>query len=105
MIDDRPLRVATLKALVGLSIPPQNGYDRGAKAYTSNAHLHRMRDEAIAGIDVLPIDKLSRWLGYIQGVLADRGKLDVAAERDRTRPIFHEAYEAMGIDRPETKEL
>jgi len=36
----------------------------------------------------VPIVKLSRWLGYVQGVLVERGKTTVQAERDWTRPLF-----------------
>lgn len=38
--------------------------------------------------DGLPLLKLSRWLGYIQGVLIERGYTTVDAERDWTRPLF-----------------
>jgi hypothetical protein len=48
----------------------------------------------------LPSDKISRWLGFIQGVLAMRGLLSVAAERDATRGIFHRAYSLLRIAKP-----
>ena len=35
-----------------------------------------------------PLLKLNRWLGYIQGVLIERGITDVTTERDWTRPLF-----------------
>ncbi|TIX42750.1 MAG: hypothetical protein E5V40_05805 [Mesorhizobium sp.] len=38
--------------------------------------------------DGFPIMKLNRWLGYIQGVLIERGLTTVQAERDWSRPIF-----------------
>lgn len=38
--------------------------------------------------DRLPIPKLCRWLGYIQGVLIERGFTTVEIERDWTRPLF-----------------
>lgn len=41
-------------------------------------------------------------VGYLQGVLASRGLLDVKKERDRTRPIFHRAYRRCGWAVPET---
>jgi hypothetical protein len=43
---------------------------------------------------------LSRWIGFVQGVLAAMGRLDVSEERDRTRPIFHTAYHRLGIEPP-----
>ncbi len=36
----------------------------------------------------VPIVKISRWLGYVQGVLIERGLTTVEAERDWTRPLF-----------------
>jgi len=38
--------------------------------------------------DGLPVPKLCRWLGYIQGVLIARGYTSVEKERDWTRPLF-----------------
>lgn len=49
-----------------------------------------------------PVDKTARWLGFAQGAMTANGWLDVAEERDRTRPIFHAAYEAEGLDKPES---
>ncbi|RYD62363.1 MAG: hypothetical protein EOP83_14840 [Verrucomicrobiaceae bacterium] len=37
---------------------------------------------------VLPDRKLNRWLGYIQGIVIERGFTTVTAERDWTRPLF-----------------
>lgn len=36
----------------------------------------------------VPLVKLSRWLGYVQGVLIERGVTTVEIERDWTRPLF-----------------
>lgn len=41
-----------------------------------------------------PADKLSRWLGYIQGVLAARGLVDVAAERSTACKLVFAVYRA-----------
>ena len=38
--------------------------------------------------DKLPLMKLNRWLGYIQGCLIERGRTTVEVERDWTRPLF-----------------
>lgn len=35
-----------------------------------------------------PVPKLCRWLGYIQGLLIERGLTTVEIERDWTRPLF-----------------
>jgi hypothetical protein len=39
------------------------------------------------------VDKVSRWLGFVQGVMIVNGLLTVDAERDYSRPIFTSAYE------------
>lgn len=36
----------------------------------------------------LPLLKLNRWLGYVQGVLIERKRTTVEAERNYTRPLF-----------------
>ena len=36
----------------------------------------------------MPLMKLNRWLGYIQGCLIERGYTTVEAERNWTRPLF-----------------
>lgn len=36
----------------------------------------------------MPLMKLNRWLGYIQGCMIERGYTTVQAERDWTRPLF-----------------
>ena len=44
--------------------------------------------------DRLPLMKLNRWLGYIQGCLIERKFTTVQEERDWTRPLFrHLDYE------------
>lgn len=45
--------------------------------------------------DGIPVPKLCRWLGYIQGVLVERGLTTVQVERDWTRPLFRPLDEAM----------
>lgn len=39
-----------------------------------------------------PIDKMNRWLGWVQGAMAISGLLDSNTERDVTRPLFTQAY-------------
>ena len=41
---------------------------------------------------IMPIDKVARWVGFIQGVMCCRGYISVENERNRTRPIYQEAY-------------
>jgi hypothetical protein len=69
---------------------------------TSPAHLAWMCLTALHNASEMPIDKLSRWLGFIQGILVVRGQISVSDERDFSRPLFHSAYEAEGIETPST---
>ena len=66
------------------------------------ANLGWMSERALE--QEFPIDKASRWLGFVQGCLAMRGLVDVDAERDFSRPLFHAAYEEMGMHIPEKAE-
>lgn len=59
---------------------------------TSASYLRSFVERAIQTPDDFPIDKLARWTGFVQGVMAVRGWISVEAERDRTRPLFT-AYE------------
>jgi hypothetical protein len=45
----------------------------------------------------MTVDKLSRWLGFIQGVLIMNGVLEQEQERTRTRGIFQEIYKKYNI--------
>jgi len=47
-------------------------------------------------------DKMSRWLGFIQGVMYADGLISIKNERDRSRLLFHDAYLKSGIDIPES---
>lgn len=58
---------------------------------TAAEHLRWMAREILCNIRTMPIDKMGRWVGFIQGVMAANGVLDVDAERDRTRPFFNPA--------------
>lgn len=52
---------------------------------TCLTHLHWMLVNALYMTDA---GKRNRWLGYVQGIMAMRGLLDVNEERERTRPLF-----------------
>lgn len=101
---DAPIRVALAETLDGLvlMIPATT---EPTDARTSWQNLRWMATQALDHVNLWPVDKTSRWIGFIQGVLATRGYLDVDAERDRTRPLFHKAYEAVGYRIPETSQL
>lgn len=61
--------------------------------YCTKTSILRLIDEATINIDIYPFDKLNRWLGFIQGVMAVKAVIDVEAERDFSRPLFHLLYE------------
>lgn len=100
------LRAATLlmfERYLGLIAGlPQDPADRSE---TGLANLAWMCRTAIDAIDSYPVDKLSRWLGFVQGVLAARGAIKVAEERDFSRPLFHAAYRSIGEAIPATRNL
>jgi hypothetical protein len=59
------------------------------RGMTTDQTLLDFLDEFEQGcIDEMPLCKLNRWIGYIQGVLIERGATTVTAERDWTRPLF-----------------
>jgi hypothetical protein len=53
---------------------------------TSYAHLRWMLSELKTA--KFPKGKANRWLGFIQGIMIERGLLTVHEERDFTRPFF-----------------
>ena len=49
--------------------------------------------------------KIGKWLGYIEGVLIEKGITSVNAERDFSRPIYHAYYKGIGVDIPATTDV
>lgn len=74
--DDAAYRLALAKCILR--------YEAMAEEPTLKAFVA----EFIAGVSTLPLNKLNRWLGYIQGTLIAAGLTTVEAERDWTRPLF-----------------
>lgn len=70
-------------------------------AGTSLRHLRWLCDTAIENSPRWPLDKVARWLGFVQGVMSVRGLLDVNEERDYSRPLFRNAYEREGLALPD----
>lgn len=66
------------------------------------SELKTLCEKAILEIENYPIDKLSRWLGYIQGYLCFTNQTTTKCERDISRPLFHKAYTNEGFDIPIT---
>lgn len=61
-------------------------------------HLVRLCSEMIDNGRKYPWDKMNRWIGFVQGVLATQGIIDVDIEREVTRPVLHMLHK----DRPPT---
>lgn len=49
-----------------------------------------------------PIDKMNRWLGFVQAALIVSGVITATQERDYSRPLFHLAYKSENIEIPPT---
>jgi hypothetical protein len=64
----------------------------GLPAKCQSASLISLCNEAIANGKDYPFDKMNRWLGFAQGVLATTGIIDVDAEREFTRPLLHQLH-------------
>lgn len=83
----------------------EDGVGHELRKETSAANLRWMLTQCLENLDAWPIDKVSRWCGFVQGVLACKSPaFSVKAERDRTRPFFHAAYIATGQTVPTTQE-
>ena len=61
------------------------------------SNIDWMCRELMQSASSMPVDKMARWLGFIQACLAMRGLIEVDDERDFTRPLFHSAYAAEGL--------
>lgn len=81
-------RVATLKALKLL------------KGKCGDTSVETLVSMAIELIDVMPIDKLSRWLGYAQAHAVTWGHFTTTELRDLTRDDFHCGYVYDGLPVP-----
>lgn len=69
----------------------------------NSPHSDRLRHMLIAmveNVNAWPIDKINRWIGFVQGVLWEKGLIDIDEEREFTRPLFHSYYESHGIEKP-----
>jgi hypothetical protein len=52
-------------------------------------HLIKLCNEVIENHQRYPFDKLCRWMGFVQGVLAAQGIIQVETEREFSRPLLH----------------
>lgn len=77
----------------------------GSDNRTCPANLRWLLNRVIEEINTFPLDKIGRWIGFVQGVLAMSGDLDVDEERDRTRARMQAAYAATGQVVPATMQM
>lgn len=72
----------------------------------NNAHasnlIEKLIEDAIRDGKHIGVNALSLRVGLIQGYMISYYFLDVSEERNRTRPIFHKAYEELGIRPPKS---
>lgn len=96
-LPDNPLRRAHLEVIKGLwvRLPPEQLEGPDNFDNCSFRHVNYMLGQLIRNLGEWPTDKISRWIGFVQGVLATRGYLNVGTERNNTRPIFQKAYAEM----------
>lgn len=52
-----------------------------------------------------PFEKMNRWVGFVQGVLAATGVLDMDAEREVTRPLLRQLHDEPTLSFPRVKKL
>lgn len=69
---------------------------------TKWTRTYNLAEAIVLNEKCLPVDKLSRWLGFVQASCIFEGYTTVEAERDFSRPLFHKAYTEMGIAIPDT---
>ena len=72
-------------------------FQRYLNEFNLTNNLKELSIEAIDKINDYPIDKLSRWLGFVQGYIIFTNQSTIDIERDFSRPLFHKAYENENI--------
>ncbi len=96
---DNPITVANAKLAKRYnSIIQNSSLDPTIKNRLISMGIHLIEHELL-------VDKQSRWLGFIQGVLFANNLIDINTERDISRKIFHKAYIELGIDIPDSIDL
>ena len=72
--------------------------------FNKDQMLRNMCLTIISNVDTWPIDKTSRWLGFIQKSLIDLDLTTSSRERKFTDELFDRAYRDSGIDFQNKKE-
>lgn len=76
-------------------------FERYLNEFNLTLDLNILAGKALIEIESYPIDKLSRWLGFIQGYVIFTKQTTIRKERDFSRPLFHKAYEKENLIIPE----
>jgi hypothetical protein len=103
ILNDDAIRSAQLDDIMQL-IPQIPDVIEGSNERTCPAHLRWLLDRCLDEALTFPVDKMGRTIGYVYGVLAMSGHLDVDTSRNQTRKTYHDAYRATGQAIPETVE-
>ena len=77
-------------------------FERYLNQFELSEELKRLSFKALEEIETCPIDKLSRWLGFIQGYVIFTNQTTVEIERNFSRPLFNNAYKSENIKIPPT---
>ena len=77
-------------------------FERYLNQFELSEELQRLSLKALEEIHTYPLDKLSRWLGFIQGYVVFTNQTTVEIERNFSRPLFHNAYKYENIKIPPT---
>ena len=84
----------------------QNRYSLMAKGLPCENAINSMMQKVVENCIAWPADKTGRWVGYVQCLLIEIGRVTtVDKEREFTRPLFHALYNSKGIAIPESVEI
>lgn len=101
--DEAPPAALFHRYLDVLEFPPSEAVSPSPR--TGRDDLITMCRTALSEGETLPLERVSRWLGFVQGVMAVNAVISVDEERDVSRPLFHAAYARDGTDIPATMEM
>jgi hypothetical protein len=100
------IKNANVNIAAGLQYKIINSMNRlSDDAYEDIKHVNLMLTAIIVNGDEWPMDKSSRWLGFIQAKLVQHNIITLDEERKDTREIFHNIYREQGLDVPQSIDL
>ena len=85
-----------------IKVTAEQLFQRYLNEFNLTNNLKELSIEAIDKINDYPIDKLSRWLGFVQGYIIFTNQSTIDIERDFSRPLFHKAEENEKIKIPKS---